>query len=124
MKSLKYDVKHELSPMAQQLREAYVSPEHDLQTKFEYYQDYLEHTIELYAEVLSRKQEENKEIKRQVTKNGKFICSQRQENEELKDKIKLLEACREYDASGKNRPEGYIVPNHYTAKRIDELSKH
>jgi cell shape-determining protein MreC len=91
MKSLKYDVKHEVSPMVQQLRDAYISPEHDLQTKFEYYQDYLEHTIELYAEVLSRKQEENEELRRQLKsdiakklelRTDDFLL--KQENEELR----------------------------------------
>jgi hypothetical protein len=43
-----------------------------------------------------------------------------QRNKELEAEVKLLKACREYDASGKNRPDGYIVPDYYTAQRIEE----
>lgn len=39
-----------------------------------------------------------------------------QSNKEIKE-IKLLKACREYDSSGKDRPDGYILPNYHTAKR-------
>jgi hypothetical protein len=31
--------------------------------------------------------------------------------------IEFLEACREYDASGENRPAGYRLANHYTGMR-------
>ena len=34
--------------------------------------------------------------------------------------IEFLEACREYDASGENRSDGYILANHHTAKRLSE----
>ena len=44
-------------------------------------------------------------------------------NKKLIAKIELLEACRVYDATGENRPDGYIVPNHYTGQRIDEMNK-
>ncbi len=40
---------------------------------------------------------------------------------EAKNKIKLLEACRYYDATGEDRPDGYIVADCYTAKRQDGL---
>ena len=43
-------------------------------------------------------------------------------NTELEEKVKLLEDCRRYDATGKNRPDGYIVCGSETAKRIDELN--
>ena len=33
--------------------------------------------------------------------------------------IEFLEACREYDASGKNRPDGYILANYHTGQRQD-----
>ena len=33
--------------------------------------------------------------------------------------IEFLEACREYDASGENRPDGYKLANYHTAKRQD-----
>ena len=42
-------------------------------------------------------------------------------SEKAEKHIKLLEDCREYDASGKNRPDGYIVPNYYTGKRQDSV---
>ncbi len=38
----------------------------------------------------------------------------------LEKYIKFLEDCREYDASGKNRPDGYILANHHTGKRQSE----
>ena len=38
----------------------------------------------------------------------------------LEKYIKFLEDCREYDASGENRPDGYILANHHTGKRQSE----
>ena len=37
----------------------------------------------------------------------------------LEKYISFLKACREYDASGKNRPDGYVLANYHTAKRYD-----
>ena len=37
----------------------------------------------------------------------------------LAEYIKFLEACREYDASGENRPDGYILANYHTGQRQD-----
>jgi hypothetical protein len=34
--------------------------------------------------------------------------------------IIFLTACREYEASGKNRPNGYTLPNHHTGQRQRE----
>lgn len=37
----------------------------------------------------------------------------------LEKYINFLKACREYDASGENRPDGYVLANYHTAKRQD-----
>ena len=37
--------------------------------------------------------------------------------ERAHDYIEFLEACREYDASGENRPEGYVLTKHAVGLR-------
>tara|TARA_R110000772_G_scaffold250065_2_gene364666 strand:- start:1182 stop:1361 length:180 start_codon:yes stop_codon:yes gene_type:complete len=39
---------------------------------------------------------------------------------DLERYIDFLEACREYDASGENRPHGYKLANYHTGKRQSE----
>jgi hypothetical protein len=39
---------------------------------------------------------------------------------DLERYIDFLEACREYDASGENRPNGYRLTNYHTGKRQSE----
>jgi predicted DNA-binding protein len=51
------------------------------------------------------------------TMHRETIEAQINEIERLNLKIQLLEACREYDATGKNRPDGYIFTGHDVSER-------
>lgn len=46
-----------------------------------------------------------------------MLSEQAKEIERLNQKIELLEACREYDASGINYPDGYIFTNYEVSQR-------
>lgn len=64
---------------------------------------------------------ENEGLKVQMRALQDAVNELQSQLKEREDKIKLLEACREYDASSENRPDGYIVPNHFTGNRISNL---
>ena len=51
---------------------------------------------------------------------GEFMYYER-DVKKLMEYIEFLEACREYDASGENRPNGYIVTKYHTGQRQKEL---
>lgn len=75
---------------------------------------------------LAEKDKEIEQLERFITINTDLDKARIKELEsQLKaaeERIALLKACRDYDASGKNRPEGYIVADHHTASRIDEMN--
>ena len=53
----------------------------------------------------------------------KYYNSDEQYIKALNDYIELLEQCRDYDASGKNMPVGYILPRYEVGKRIEGINK-
>ena len=72
--------------------------------------DALKADSDKYKYDLARRLSEISRLKGQIKALAKISDMQEKE-------IKLLKACREYDASGKNRPEGYLITNYHTGER-------